>query len=387
MADNGVVDFLKLRASWGQLGNDKIQASDGARTTQSATVAINDQLVSGTTTSSTFAFLEWELTEEANVGISSRLLDSRLSVEADYYIRDTKNAAIHVNLPSVGGTVIKNVGVIRNSGFELALNWNEKLTNGISYTIGANISTLKNEVRDLYGQEYIDGGSAEFRQRSIIGEPLLAFFGYEVLGVYQNEAEIQADPIAVANNLVPGDLKYKNQNGDEFLNDDDRVVLGSYFPSFMYGANLGLSYKDFEFSANMMGQTGNKILNRKRGEVIWTPDLNMDADLAKNRWHGEGTSNKYPSSAGLRKSWNQKMSDYLVEDGSFFRIQNIQLAYNIRGKELMGTQVPETRISLTAERPLTIFKYNGFNPEVSDGIDRQTYPIPAVYTVGLNIKF
>jgi hypothetical protein len=131
---------------------------------------------------------------------------------------------------------------------------------------------------------------------------------------------------------------------------------------------------------------GNKILNRKRGEVIWTADQNMDADLAINRWHGEGTSNKYPSSAGLRRGWNQKMSDYLVEDGAFFRIQNVQLAYNIKGGSLFAS-MPETKISFTADRPLTLFNYNGFNPEVANGVDNQTYPIPAVYTVGLNIKF
>jgi TonB-linked SusC/RagA family outer membrane protein len=386
MANNGVFDFLKLRASWGQLGNDKIRASDGARTTDLVTTAIYDQLVSGTTTSSTFSYLEWELTEETNVGLTSRLLDSRLLVEADYFIRDTKNAAINVNIPAIGGTVLRNVGVIRNSGFEVVLNWSNSVSEDFSYSIGANFSTLKNEVRDLYGQPYIDGGSAEFRQRSIVGEPLLAFFGYEVLGVYQNEAEIQADPVAVANNLEPGDLIFKDQNGDEAVDGDDRVVLGSYFPNFMYGANLGLNYKNFEFSTSIVGQSGNKILNRKRGEVIWTPDLNMDADLAKNRWHGEGTSNKYPSSKGLRKGWNQSMSEYFVEDGSFFRIQNVQLAYNLKG-EILGAGMPDARISLTAERPLTIFKYNGFNPEVSDGIDRQTYPIPAVYTVGLNVKF
>lgn len=394
LANNGVVDYLKLRASWGQLGNDKIQASDGARTTTTITTAIDGQLVSGTTTASTFSSLKWEVTEETNIGVTSRLLKNRLSVDADYFIRDTKNAAIYVNIPSIGGSVLRNVGIIRNSGFELALNWDNQLSKDLRYTVGLNISTLKNEVRDLYGQPYIDGGSAEFRQRSIVGEPLLAFFGYEVLGVYQNDAEIQADPLAVAYNLanptsklVPGDFKYKNQNGDAVINDDDRVVLGSYFPSFMYGFNLGINYKDLEFSVNLTGQSGNKILNRKRGEIIWTPDLNMDADLAINRWHGEGTSNKYPSSAGLRKGWNQKMSDYFVEDGSFFRIQNVQLAYNIRGKELFGAQMPDARISLTAERPLTVFKYNGFNPEVPNGVDTQTYPVPGVYTVGLNINF
>jgi hypothetical protein len=149
---------------------------------------------------------------------------------------------------------------------------------------------------------------------------------------------------------------------------------------------MSATYKNFDLSLNLMGQGGNKILNRKRGEVIWTPDQNMDADLAINRWHGEGTTNEYPSSAGLRKGWNQRMSDFFVEDGDFFRIQNIQIAYNIKGKSLFGADMPTTRISVTADRPLTRFKYNGFNPEVPNGIDTQTYPIPAVYTIGLNVR-
>lgn len=381
------INFLKLRASWGQLGNDKIQASDGAATTSVVYTAINDQLVSGTIATSTYSSLKWELTEETNVGITAQLFNSRLSADIDYYIRDTKNASIYVSIPSIGATVLRNVGEIRNSGLEVALSWNDKISNDWSYSIGANFSTLKNEVTYLYGQPYIDGGSAEFRQRSMAGEPLMSFFGYEVAGVYQNNTQIMADPIAVANSLVPGDFIYKDQNKDGIIDDKDRVMLGSYIPTFMFGANLGLNYKSFDLSISMLGQTGNKILNRKRGEIIWTNDGNMDADLAKNRWHGEGTSNKYPSSAGLRKGWNQKLSDYFVEDGGFFRIQNIQLGYRISGKELLGNRIPETRFYVTAERPLTVFKYNGFNPEVADGIDRQTYPIPAVYTIGVNVKF
>ncbi len=387
MQNTYAINFLKLRASWGRLGNDKIQPSDGAATTSVVNTAINDQLVTGTIAQSTFSSLKWELTEETNVGITAEFLNNRLSTDIDYFIRDTKNAAIYVSIPSIGQTVLRNVGEIRNAGLELILTWRDQLNNNLSYSISGNLATLKNEVLYLYGQEYIDGGSAEFRQRSIVGEPLMAFFGYEVQGVYQNDAQIAADPIAVANGLVPGDFIYKDQNNDGVIDDADRVVLGSYFPSLTYGANLGLNYRNIDFSVNIVGQTGNKILNRKRGEIIWTADGNLDADLATNRWHGEGTSNKYPSSAGLRKGWNQKMSDYFVEDGSFFRIQNIQLGYTIKGKELLGNGIPETRIFATAERPLTLFKYNGFNPEVADGIDRQTYPIPAVYTVGLNIKF
>ncbi|MDH6357901.1 TonB-dependent receptor [Parabacteroides sp. PF5-9] len=387
LRDNKFVDYLKLRASWGQLGNDKIQASDGALTTTVETTAINDVLTSGAIVSGVYSSLSWERTEETNVGLTANFLNNRLSLDADYYIRDTKKAAIDVNIPAVGGTVIKNVGVVRNSGFEMALNWDDAISSDFRYNIGVNISTLKNEVRDLYGQPYVDGGSAEFRQRSIVGEPLLAFYGYEVAGVYQTPEEVAADPVAVANGLVPGDFKYRDTNKDGNIDDDDRVVLGSYFPTFMYGVNLGASYKDFDLSVNIMGQTGNKILNRKRGEYIWTNDTNIDADLAKNRWHGEGTSNSYPSSAGLRKGWNQKMSDFYVEDGSFFRIQNIQLGYNIRNKRWFGYNMPTMRVTLTADRPLTVFKYNGFNPEVADGIDTQTYPIPATYTIGLNVKF
>ncbi len=384
---NNVIDFLKLRGSWGELGNDHIQASDGATTTSVVTTAINGVLVPGTVTSSTYSSLKWEVTEEKNIGLTAKLLKNRLSIDADYYIRDTKNAAINVSIPAVGGSVLKNVGVIRNSGFELAANWSNRISDKLSYNFGGNISTLKNEVVNLYGQPYIDNGQAEFRQRSIVGQPVMAFFGQQVAGVYQNAAEIAADPIAVANNLVPGDLKYVDQNHDKKIDDQDRTVLGSYFPTMMYGFNLGIQYDNFEFSANMLGQSGNKILNRKRGNILWTADGNVDADLAVNRWHGEGTSNKYPSSAGLRKGWNQKMSTYFVEDGSFFRIQNVQLAYNIKKKQLFGTSLPNMRVSLTAERPLTMFKYNGFNPEVANGVDTQTYPIPAVYTIGLNINF
>ncbi len=379
--------YLKLRASWGQLGNDHIQASDGAYTTSVITTTLGGVVYSGTVVSSSYSSLKWEMTEETNLGFTARFLKNKLSAEFDYYIRDTKNAAIPVLIPATGTSVLKPVGTIRNSGIELALNWTNKVSDKLSYSVGANISTLKNEARDLYGQLYLDGGTAEFRQRTYVGEPLMAFYGREVAGVYQNQAEIDADPIAVANGLVPGDFKYIDQNNDGEINDDDRVILGSYFPNFMYGGNVMINYSNFDFSVSVYGQEGNKILNRKRGEIIWTADGNVDADLAENRWHGDGTSDIYPSSSGLRRGWNQKMSDYFVEDGSFFRIQNIQVGYTIKNSKWLGGQFPVTRVCFTAERPLTMFSYNGFTPEVANGWDTQTYPVPAIYTLGLNVKF
>ena len=381
------ISYLKLRGGWGKLGNDKIPRQDGANTTNPVFLAINDTQTDGTTTTSTFGYLGWETVKGTNVGITASFFKDRLSLESDYYIRNTENAAIPVNFKLQPGSVLKNVGTIRNSGLEVALTWNGKINNDLKYTISGNFATLKNEVRDLYGQSYINGGQAEFRQRSQVGEPLLSFYGYEVAGVYQNESETAADPIAVANSLVPGDLRFVDQNNDDIIDDKDKVFLGSYMPTFTYGGSLGLTYKNFEFSMSIMGQTGNKILNRKRGEIIWTNDTNFDAELATHLWNGEGTSNKYPSASGLRRGWNQNFSDYFVESGSFFRIQNIQLAYNIDGAKLFGEGMPDAKIFLTAEKPLTIFKYNGFNPEIPDGIDRQFYPVPAVYTLGLNLKF
>ena len=385
MDNIGAVDFFKIRGSWGEVGNDKIDASDGSNTTTTIVTAINDLETTGLVTTNTFDYLKWERVAQWNIGFTGRMLKDRLSIEADYYTRDTKRAAIYIIQPMGGATVRRSVGVIRNKGIEVAANWSDS-KGDFRYNIGANITTLRNVVRDLYGQAYIDGGSAEFRQRSQIDNPLVAFFGYEVAGVYQNDEQIQADPIAVANGLVPGDLMFKDQNGDGVINDDDRTMLGSFLPKISYGANFGFGWRNLDLSVALMGQYGNKILNRKRGEVIWTPDANVDADLAKNRWHGEGTSNSYPSSAALRKGWNQKMSDFFVEDGSFFRIQNVTLGYTVKDKQLFGATMPETRIILTAERPLTLFNYNGFNPEVENGIDLQTYPIPAVYTIGLNVK-
>ena len=387
MREGNVLNYLKIRGGWGQLGNDKIARQDGANTTNPVFLAINDTQVDGTITTSTFGYLEWETVTGTNIGLNAELFKNQLSIEADYYIRDTEKAAIPVSLKLQSGSVLRNVGTIRNSGFEIVATWTGEINKDLKYTIGGNLSTLKNEVRDLYGQAYLDGGQAEFRQRSQVGEPILSFFGYEVESVYQNQSEIDADPIAKNNGLIPGDFRFVDQDNNDVIDDDDKVFLGSYIPTLTYGGVLGLNYKNLEFSMNIMGQSGNKILNRKRGEIIWTNDTNIDADLATGLWNGEGTSNKYPSAAGLRKGWNQNFSDYYLEDGAFFRIQNIQLAYNIKGEQLIGPGMPDARIYITAEKPLTLFKYNGFNPEIPDGIDRQFYPVPAVYTIGVSLKF
>lgn len=393
--DLPAIDFLKLRGSWGQLGNDSVDPSIGQSTVENISTAINNTNTQGVWIDTNFDYVDrWETVYETNVGLTGRFLNNRLSADLDYYVRDTKDAVLQVKLPASGEVVRRNGGTIRNSGFEAALNWSGSTASGFNYTIGANIATLKNQAIDLRGQRYLDYGTAEFKQRTIVGEPLTAFFGYEVAGVFQNQEQINnsgyTSEFIAEKKLVPGDFFFKDQNGDGVVDASDRVIIGSILPNFSYGFNLGVSWKRFELSANFQGMRGHSILNRKRGEINWTEDSNIDAELANNLWTGEGTSNKYPAAAGLRgsrKAWNNSMSTYLVERGDYFRVQNIRLSYHVGQQEILGFNLPETTVSLTAERPVTMFNYNGFNPEVANGSDSQTYPIPAVYTVGLNVKF
>lgn len=393
MEDNGIFDFLKLRGSWGRLANGSLGGSTGTRTVSQVVTDIGDVPTNGILTTNTFQNLQREILEEINVGISSRLFNSRLNLEVDYFIRDTKNLVLPREVPITAEVVNDNIGEIRNQGIEIAINWSQSINENWRFSVGGNMATLKNEVTRIDSEQgYFDTGSAEFRQRLIVGQPVNAFYGWEVAGVYQNEAQIAADPTAQYelsqnnNQLVPGDLIFRDQNGDGKIDADDRVVLGSYLPTITYGGNFNVSYKQFDLSVAISGQTGNSILNRKRGEVIFTNDTNIDAEFATNRWRGEGTTNTYPSSEGRRKAWNQKMSGFFIEDGAYFRVQNIQLAYTIPSSNFKGKITPEIRLTATAERPITLFNYNGFNPEVANGVDRQTYPVPAIYTFGVNIK-
>lgn len=382
------ISYFKLRAGWGRLANDAVPASIPQSATTISTV-FDDTLETGFQFSTASDDLDWEFTEELNIGLSSTFFNNRLSLEADYFIKDTKNLAIPV-LPLIGTDVsYQNVGSLRNKGLELAATWHGKISENWSYSVSGNFSTLENEITNLEGQPYIDRGTAEARQRLVVGQPINVFYGWEIEGVYQNQAEIDADPvaqvaIAEGTDIQPGYFKYKDNNSNGTLDAEDRDYLGSPVPDYYYGGSLGIKYKAFELNTAFYGQGGNVILNTNRMEVIRTQGRNIDAQLAVNRWHGEGTTNEFTSSEGYRNLWNQRLSEFFLQDGDFFRIQNIQLAYTLKEKN-----IPEMRFTLTADRPfLSTKSYDGFNPEVGfDGRDTQTYPTPSVYTFGLTVKF
>ena len=384
-------DFLKLRASWGKLGNDHVAASDGfasIATGNDASGVFGNTTLAGYQNTTYFSWLKWEVVEEWNAGINFITLNNRLNIDFDYYHRMTSNAVIAPLLPFSTTTLAGNYGKILNSGIDISANWNDKIGKDFSYNIGINISTLRNRVKDLGDNKIIRGGKTV----NIVGKEMNSFYGFKMIGVYQTDEEIAADPIAVANGCVPGDLKYADLDGNKVLDGNDRTTLGSYIPNFTYGINLGLNYKNLDFQLTTYGQTGAQMFNRKRALRYSSQNYNFDRAQYEDRWTGPGSTNSNPSAAALLKPWNvsdQKYSSYFVENADFFRIQNITLGYTFRNLKLGNYIMPGIRLSLTADRPFTTFKANSFSPELSDseGWDTEVYPLTSSYTFGVRFDF
>lgn len=383
MQNQKIFDLLKLRAGWGRLADENVQAARFPSIFTASTV-FNNQYLSGFNFTTYNDFISYQYTEELNLGISAEFLNRKLSLEADYYNKDTKELVIPI-YPLLGDDVsYRSVGLMKNKGLEITANWRDKFNENFGYSITANFSKMSNEITNLGSQDYYTVGLAEFPQRIALGQPYYSFYGYEIAGVYQNQAEINADPLASGKNLQPGYFKYKDLNGDGVIDGSDRTYLGAPLPTYTFGGTVTLNYKQWDFSATIYGQGGNVILDRNRAQVVWTQGLNIDADLVNNRWHGEGTSNDTPSSAGFRDTWNQKLSSFWLNKGDFVRLQNVQLGYNFR-----KTGFPEMRFTLTADRPLLWTKSrDAFNVEApATGTNQNLYPSPATFSFGYSVKF
>ena len=391
MQNQNAIDYWKWRASWGRLGNNAVPASDGFRsviTGNGASGAFGNAVIAGFQNNSYFSSLKWEIVDETNVGFEFATLRNRLDVDVDWFYRLTKKAVIAPRLPFENGTLLQNIGKILNTGVDVTINWADRVGDHFKYNIGANFSYIHNEVKDLAGNPYIAGG----KTYQFVGEKMNSFYGYKVEGIYQTEAECAADKTAQANGLQPGDFKYKDLNGDGIVTGEDRTVLGSYLPNFIYGFNLGFQWKNLDFNLSTYGTAGGKMFNRKRGLRYAQSNYNFDHDQVANRWTGAGSTNTYPSAGAWVRTWNvsdQRVNDFLVEDASFFRIQNITVGYTFKNIKFGNYTLPGIRISATADRPLTLFGANAFTPELNDpeGWDTEVYPLTATYTFGVTIDF
>lgn len=389
MKNQSFLNFLKVRGSWGLLGNDKIQANDGFASISQELGYFDGQLYPGTSSLSFYSSLKWEKVEEWDFGIDFAFLNNRLAGEFDYYKRTTKDAVFRKPLQLGAGELLMNNGEIENSGIELSLNWEDKISKDLTYNVGLNISTLKNKVTSLDGLSRIitPGDYSRIRQ---VGKVVDAYYGYVMDGIYQNQAEIDNDPTlsGIATKPVPGDIRFKDIDGDGKLTDQDRTDLGSPLPKFFLGGNIGFNYKAFDFSTTFQGQFGHKILNLKRFARGKQTDINFDRDIVKNRWTGEGSTNKYVSGAALGHTWTySRFNSFFVENANTFTIQNIQLGYTFSNVLPKSSNKSSLRLSFTAERPFNFFSYNGFTTDIANGIDNDVYPLTSTLSFGVRITY
>lgn len=385
-----VVDFAKLRVSWGKLGNDKIGNYLYYPTINPKGKQV---IINGVTQFiPTLSYdidknIHWEVMTGIDVGISAQLFNNRLGMELGYYSKTTDDLLAYVSpSSSIGaGYAITNAGSINNKGFEFSLSWKDRIGN-VDYGINVNGATLKNKVTKL-GDNNSDIISGDYHRTSV-GHPIGSYYGYVQDGIFQTQEEID-NYYPMTWEAKPGDIRYKDLNGDGKITDADRTYLGSPMPTFTYGFGFMLGYKNFDLNIDFNGVSGNKILDLKK-TVSWTTTNFYEKSL--QRWHGEGTSNKEPI-LDKSRGHNYLSSTNLLENGSYLRLRNVQLGYTLPSSAISKLGISGLRVYVSGQNLLT-FKHNtGYTPEIGGnalqgGMDQgDTYPLPSVYTVGLSINF
>jgi len=394
------IDDLKLRASWGQLGNQDIGLYAFSSTLSQTfyTLGSGQVLHVGYAPASDYnPDVKWETTTQQDFGFDLSAFKYRLFVSVDYYNKKTTDMLLILPQPMTSGfgsTGYENLGEVENKGFELQISWKDNLGD-FSYSINGNIATLKNKVLSLgeIGEPITSGLFFDMSTRTEVGHSIREFYGYVTDGIFQNQAEIDAH--ATQAGAKPGDIRFKNLNNDEVIDSNDRTFIGNPYPDFFYGLNAGVAYKDFDFSFLFQGQYGNDIYN---GTKFWLTNsgynYNKGEDILK-RWTGEGTSNSEPRLTTLDPNQNSRGSDRYIEDGSYIRLKNIQIGYSLPEFVLNKLGMAKARIYFSGNNLLTFTRYTGYDPEVGAvrsgdrtvGFDEVTYPQNKSYLFGLSLTF
>lgn len=388
MSNQNWADELKVKASWGILGNQNTgnQYPFFPLLTSSSSGVFGNNIVQALTpTYLPDSNLHWETVHSYEAGVELNTLGNKLHFEANWYHKLTKG--ILVTIPGIAGTTpgVGNLGEVENYGIELSATYNHRVNEDLNFSISGNFTTLHNEVKELStsGYEIVQDPS-----RTKTNYPLGFFYGYAANGIYQTAAEIGKSATSQIGEVKPGDIKYKDITGDGTINTDDRTMIGNPTPDFTYGASFNATYKGIDFNLDVMGVYGNEIFrNWNRGTFAQFnfPEYRMD------RWNGVGTSNWEPILSTGRAN-NYLISSYYIEDGSFFRIRNLQLGYNFEPTMLARMRVKGLRLYVNAQNLATFKNSTGYTPEfggsaTSFGIDNGSYPLPAIYTFGLNLNF
>lgn len=394
-------DLLKFRASYGILGNDRIgdyryvSLLTGEGTYFFGGNGINDQEFGAASGGISNPEIKWEKQKTLDFGLDMRIFNNKVDITADYFKRRTENLLVAPEVSGLLGTgaaPFVNAGVVENKGFEFSIGYSDKLTDDLKFSLKYNVTTIQNEVVSVSGQgTYLEVGSFGISQPAIsrmeAGFPLGYFVGFKTDGVFQTQDEI--DNTAVGS-IAPqiGDFKYVDQNNDGKIDLSDRVNLGDPLPDATMGLNITIDYKKFDFGAYAFASIGNEIVrNYERNQpLVNKPIWYLD------RWTGVGSTDSAPRQT-IGTNGNTVFSDFYVEDGSFVRLQNIQLGYTISKSKSANSVFDKFRIYVSANNLLTLTRYRGYDPTagtgapIGGGIDQGFYPSAKMYLLGVNVKF
>lgn len=387
------VTGLKLRGGYGQLGNQEIgNFRYQSRINRSIPYEYSTGRVLGAaTTILVDPAITWETRITRNIGLDLELKDGKLDFTAEYYSNTSEDVLIDLPIPLSNGSLAgltTNAGSIENSGIELSANWRPNLGD-VKFTISPNFYTVKNEVKEIGNLEFISGAGARTEVGGSVGE----HFGWVYDGIFQNQGEI--DAAAFQNdNTAPGDIRFKDLNGDGMVNEEDRQFLGQGMPTYFYGLNVVAEYKGFDFTIFGQGSGGNLInSNLYRGLMPTSSFTNWHEDI-NNRWTPTNTNTDIPRVVWNDPNNNQRDSNRpgWLQKGDYFRINTISLGYTF-GNDLLGKlKMQSARVYFTMQNVHTFASYKGYNPDFQAGIlnpgfDFGTYPRPRTSMIGLQIKF
>lgn len=411
------LDFLKLRLSWGQVGNANIKCYQYLAPVTTSNTNYNFGADGGKTGWTMGAYtsrlanenVKWETSEQYNLGLDARFLKQRLSLTFDAYIKNTKDWLVQAPILATAGTggPIINGGDVKNKGIELGLSWNDQIGKDFIYSVGANFAYNHNEVGSIPTEDGIIHGAinqiynnAEEFYRAENGHAIGYFWGYKTAGIFQNQQEIN-EWIAAGNgvlqsNVQPGDVKYVDVDHNGVINADDKVDLGNGLPKYTFGFNFNLGWRGFDLSANFTGAAGFKIAQSYRDPS--SSQGNYSRRILK-RWTGEGTSNEIPR-VTYADAGNWLFSDLYLQDGDYIRLQNLTLGYDFK-KLISWKGLSKLRLYAQVQNLFTLTKYDGMDPEIGSyngtdgnssdswvsGVDMGYYPHPRTFIVGVNVAF
>ena len=406
------LDFLKLRASWGQNGNCNVS------TFQYLSLITSNNGYGGYTfgdsmdliSTGSYAYrltnpdLTWETQEQLNFGIDARFLNNRLGFEFDWYNKNTRDWLVTAPvLSSFGANAVSvNGGNVKNTGIEVGLHWNDNIGKDFQYGANLTLAHNKNEVTKIANKDGIIHGSgsvlwegAEECFRAEVGKPIGYFYGYKSNGIFQNQEQIDnyKGPKLNGDKTQPGDVIWADTDNSGTLDANDRTMIGNPNPDLTMGLSLNASWKAIDFSITTYGAFGQQILKCYR-DFSSSPLNNYTAEIFQ-RWHGEGTSDKFPRlSSASSSNWN-RVSDIYIENGDYLKIKNITVGFDFK-KAFKKLPVQQLRLYLTAQNLFTFTGYSGMDPEIgyggddygwASGIDLGYYPSARTYMIGLNVKF